>query len=175
MQLREYQAAFNQKHPEAGDINAGVRVSSEQLQQFSEIIGAKVEQLSQKPQLTTTEAAFIDRTMDLGTRSVIYVHERLGIAIPESESTITVAAGIGQLQGAAPAPQDIVAGLHSITGSSYSVRTAPESRDPIGEIGRGSVQMLAEMADSTDGVVVDNYLEGNLQNIIAHYEQVSNQ
>lgn len=170
MDLDGYLNEFKRKHPEAGDIRQGVHVGSEELAQFSDIIDDKVQLLGQKPQLTRPEATFIDRTMDLGVRSVIYAHERYGIPIPESENTVLVALGISGLQGTAPAPQDITAGLHSITGSTYSMRTNPELRSSIEEIARGSVRMLSEMATMTDGMDVDSYLEGNLQNIIAHFE-----
>jgi hypothetical protein len=173
--LPDYNAAFQQKHPEAGDISTGVHISAEQLQQFGDIIGGKVDELGQKAELTSTEMTFIDRTMDLGTRSVIYAHERFGIPIPESENTVDVALGIGELQGNPPAPQDVVYGLHSITGSRYTARTNPEYRSAIEKIGGGSIRMLGEMASITDGMTVDDYLAGNLQNIIGHFEQIEQQ
>lgn len=172
VKLPEYNAAFQQKHPEAGEISTGVRVSSEQLQQFGDIIGGKVDDLMQKNELTKEELTFIDRAMDLGTRSVIYAHERFGIPIPESENTVDVALGIGALQGTPPAPQDVVYGFHSITGSRYTARTQPEHLPTIAQIGAGSIRMLGEMASIADGMYIDEYLAGNLQNVIAHFEQI---
>lgn len=174
-QLRNYQAVFTEKYPAAGDIRTGVRASGEQLGEFADIIGSRIAELSRKPELTKTEATFIDRTMDLAVRSVIYTHERFGIPIPESENTVATAQGIAGLQGSAPAPQDIVYGLHSITGSMYSLRDKSAYRTPIENIAYGSLHMLGEMADTADGLQVDQYLEGNLQNIVAHFEQTEQQ
>lgn len=163
---------FTEKYPEAGELRNGAFVSGEQLRQFGDIIGGKVIELSRKQDLTDGEKTFIDRTMDLSVRSVIYANERLGIPIPESENTVTVVEGIADLQGSAPSPRDIVYGLHTLTGSAYSLRTTPDARVPIEEIARGAVQLFGEMGELAGGIHMDAYLEGNLQNIAGHMEHM---
>lgn len=174
---REYQAAFQQDYPEVSALTDGTYLSAEQARQFSAIIGGKITELSRKPELSRVEQTFIDRTMDLGARSAVYLADRYRATIPvDSPATERVRTAVNHLREGQEPIRDVYDALGSVTGSAYSMRTDPHLRTPIEDTARGAMQLFGEMANASDGrLMLDGYLEGNLQNIVAHFEQVEQQ
>jgi len=174
--VHEFQAAFQQEYPEVGALNDGTYLGPEEAHQFASIISGKIVELSRKPELSEVEQSFIDRTMDLGARSALYMSDRYRASYPyDSEATKLVVDSANRLHPAEPT-QGISEALNSVTGSAFSMRTDPSLRMPIEDAARGTMHMFSEMANASNGrIMLDNYLEGNLQNIVAHFELVEQQ
>lgn len=172
----EYQAAFQQSHPEAGSLTDGTYLALAEVHQFSAIISTKVAALSRKLELGSAEKSFISRAMVLGARSVEYVSNRDYVPIPaDTDAARQVAIGVGHLRGSQkPAPADSMeALLGGVASGSYSIQAEPHLRIPIEETAQGVMRLFSEMAQAApNGLLLDGYLKENLQNIAADFERV---
>lgn len=181
----ELATQFAEQNPKAGSFEEGV-VDYDQVKQLNEILTGKIRELSREKALSDQEISFIQRSADLGARSIQYLIERMGMPLPNNDSTRdhirTIAHTTGLIEGSweglpnsaqvIETPARLVDLLATLPAGAISIRRLPHLRAPIEDYAIASLDLLTDMADYTGGLKIDHYLQGNLQNIIAHYELI---
>lgn len=167
---------FQGKYPEAGQIERGTHITGEQARQFGDIVSAKVAALSRRESLTPSQQTFIDTTMNLAARTIVYL-DRKGVRIQDTQTAEIVARDNAALLGL---PERVgFAGLSAqfeeiAANPDMSMRHNPTLRSRVEDVAMNSMSLMGEMIAKNGGADIDDYLAGNLQAIIGQYENVDN-
>jgi hypothetical protein len=163
--------SFLQRFPEAGEVVAGTHFTAEQARQFANIIGNKVFSLSRKEVLSETEIAFVDRTMDITARTIIYATEQKGMHLVSSREAHATRNAVAELRGLVELPFNrLVTEMSGITGGKIGMRATDAPRHLVEDVAGYGVQLFGQMVEDVGGVTLDGYLEGNLQEIVNQFE-----
>jgi len=164
---------FVHRFPEAGTFHEGALLTGENAQQFATIIGNKVRSLSRKAVLSEVEKTFIDRTMDLSVRSIIYAAERQGLPVVQGRAARATATSVAKLRELTELPLDrLVDEMGGITGNRFGLRDNSAPRVLVEDTAIYGIQLFGQMTKAAGGVQLDRYLEGNLQEIANQYDAV---
>ncbi|MGH7156762.1 MAG: hypothetical protein ACREGG_01450 [Candidatus Saccharimonadales bacterium] len=71
-------------------------------------------------------------------------------------------------------PSRIVDLMATVPAGTVPLRRLPHLRAPVEDYATASLGLLTDMAEHTGGLKIDHYLQGNIQNMIAHYELTEN-
>lgn len=181
--LQEYSDQFRSHHPDTGEVRAGSVISGEQAMRLGLIFGDKVHQLTVKPALTEREATFVDRVVDLGSRSIVWALGSRRMNLPQTERPAQTMKAVHRLQDFAhitvssgwdtdSMESQLEHQLESLSGGSVSMRRNPASRPLMEDLAIQVMPLLGEIAGENSGLAIDEYLAGNLQNLLAHFEMV---
>lgn len=167
---------FAQRFPEAGEVKQGSQLTAEQARQFSEIMSAKVFQLSQKEELTSTEKTFVDRMMDLTARTITYTAEQQGLQVVDGVAAKQTAAAVWHLTGESGfSLADLPTVLNGVAGGRVDgLRQGTAYRTSVEDIAGYGMQLFGQMAEAHGGIEVDGYLDGTFMNMVNLYESVDN-
>lgn len=177
MNQHESRASFSQSFPEVGEIKQGSRLTGEQARQFAELISGRVFQLSRKPELNDTEKTFLDRTMDLTARTIVYTTQHQGLRVIDDVPARQAAAAVAKLTGNTTFPlASLGQEIEGVAGGRVEgVRDNLTHRVLVEDTAGYGMQLFGQMAESAGGVTVDNYLEGTFRNMVDLYERVEPQ
>jgi hypothetical protein len=167
-------STFSQRFPEAGEVSLGSHLTGEQAKQFARIIGNKVFSLSRKAELSEVEKTFVDRTMDITARTIIYAINQRGMHLVQTREAHATRNAVAKLRGITELPLSrLVDEMDGITGGSVSIRSTAAPQHLVEDAAGYGIQLFGQMVEDVDGVTLDTYLEGNLREIMNHFETVS--
>jgi hypothetical protein len=174
--------------PRASAIEAGTKLSRETASTLGEVFSRKLIGLSMREELTAKQKSFIGAVLDVGTRNIVYGIDYNGLPLPseQSEEAITLRKGAKRLidglehagfslsQDSLPGYQDsVVYALPRLTGLPVGLNTHPDLRAPIEDYAIAVMPYFGAMvADNGDALTLDRYMAGNMQYLLAHFEQV---
>ena len=181
--LEGYAQQFAAHHPEAGEVSRRQLLSDRQARALGEIIGNQVIELVRKPRLSQREETFLDVTVDLGSRNLIYLMERdaglgltnaTGMELLEAVIDLKSGAGMPSEMPDEAGRQTLINELGTITGGAVSLRQHTARRDDMERTALNLTDAFGELlsASGREEIRLDEYLAGNLQNLLAHYEMV---
>lgn len=180
--LQEYSEQFAVRFPETGEVKAGSKLTGEQVAKLGEVFSTKITQLSRKEALTQREATFVDTVADIASRSIVWTLGSRGLKAPQGTATEPVVDSALRVMDSWPMPRPLNVGMghvtssavvrtfEQLTGGAVGLRQRPELRPQIEDMAQGLMPYLGEIAKENDGIVVDDYLQGNLQYLLAQYE-----
>lgn len=171
--LDGYSKRFTNNHPETGEIESGTVITHEQAKKMSEIFSTKIAELSRKEELGGAEATFVDRITDLSARNVVYCIEQFGLSL-SAETEAGLKRGAAAVSGqSAEGSESLAVSLSRVTGGGVGVRANPDKRPLVEDFAASSVAAFGELVETAGGEVqIDNYLAGNLKNMLANYEMI---
>lgn len=174
MNAHNSDTSFSANHPEAGELKQGTQLTGEQAGQFAGIISSKVFQLSRKPELSAIEKTFVDRTMDLTARTIVYTADRQGLGIVDGVPARQTAAAVAKLTGTQTFPlESLPRVIEGVAGGRVEgVRDNPVHRVLAEDVAGYGMQLFGQMAESAGGVAVDEYLSSTFKSMIDGYEAV---
>lgn len=148
---------------------------------LGDVFASKVTNISRKAELTLKDAIFISAVADLGTRNIVFCLENSSLAAPRDEQQVA-----GMQEKASRCPRttpthsinkrhstegNLVAELSVLTGGSIVVTNDPEFRVPVEDFAAAVMPFFGSMvAEKEGGLHVNDYLAGNLQDLLARYE-----
>lgn len=148
---------------------------------LGDVFASKVTNISRKTELTPQDANFISAVADLGARNIVFCLENGTLAAPRDEQQVA-----GMLAKASRCPRNyqtvttklshspeanIVSGLRGLTGGNVAVSNDPQLRVHAEEFAAAVMPFFGSMvAENEGGLHVNEYMAGNLQDLLARYE-----
>lgn len=175
--LDGFSRQFAANHPETGEIGAGMIISAEQAMALGRIFEAKIAYLSRRRNLTHQEINFLSRTAELGARNVAYLYDTYPARLSEglaAELTSRADTWVNHARGVTSSSPDVPSAMERLARNSVqvSLSTNPYLRPNAEDFASAAVKAFGDLVDANGGQLeVDEYLAGNLQNMIAHYEK----
>jgi len=189
MRLNELTNQFNQNHPELDGVAQEGIISAEHVHALRSIFDAKIVSLSRRQELADHERMFVDYSLDMGARCLTYWLERYDLPLPQSTPAIQIVNRLRASVRASGYSDDETAPifstnemladkalfirlLGSMSGGGMAIdRLKSSTRAPVEEAARNVLAFMTVLADENpSGLPVDDYLSGNIKNMLAHYE-----
>ncbi len=194
MKLDGFSSQFANQPLKSSEIRSGSTLTSEQAKAIGDTLEHKVIGLSRKPELSRDEARFLERTADLSARNIVYLYDSNAAQLsPETAKALTSRANIlvgianetGNRSNAAEHNQEgstdtdtsaqLKQALANVIGGTESIGviSRPYLRPNVEDFAQTAVTAFSELAASAPdgGLTIDDYLAGNLQNMLAFYER----
>lgn len=182
----DYAKEFGEKYPDIGELAGGDVLSPVALRALGDLVGQAARRVAHKSLEDKTapsdmERAFVRSSADMLTRTLDVATERsTGLSGVDGMDKIIQAAWLSGNAMRSPytgeLDKDRPHRMSRVTAIVQDVPGDPESFNThctnLTDIIDGSFDALAAVAEQTGGLRVTNYLQGNLQNMIAQFEIV---
>ncbi len=148
---------------------------------LGDVFASKITNISRKAELTQPDVNFISAVADLGARNIVFCLENRTLAAPRDEQQVS-----DMLAKASRCPRNnqtattklrhspeanILAELSGLTGGNVAVNNDPQLRGHAEEFAAAVMPFFGSMvAENEGGLHVNDYMAGNLQDLLARYE-----